>query len=136
MIKHVFAVAILLASFSSYTATAQQAHGAIAKHTSKAVLTEDQKIEQLITSLREMKGASFIRNGSEHTSQEAADHLESKWKKHSDQVKTAEDFIKYLATKSSMTGEKYMIRFSNGKQVPAATVLYERLNQLNTPHHK
>lgn len=96
----------------------------------KAQLTESQKIEELILSLKGMKNAVFVRNGSEHSSQEAAEHLKTKWKKHSDKIKTAEDFIEHLATKSSMTGELYMIRLADGKKVPAGNLLHNRLKQL------
>lgn len=136
MKKYILVAAILLISISSYTASAQSSPSAVAANTSKAALTEGQKIEQLINTLRAMEGTSFIRNGSEHSAQEAADHLESKWKKHSDKIKTAEDFIEHLATKSSMTGEQYMIKFSDGRQVPTADLLYKKLEQLNKPLQK
>lgn len=130
---------IILLSFSSIqTSSAQSTPQAVVttNKVSKNILSESQKIEQLITTLRSMEGAMFIRNGSEHTPQEAADHLETKWQKHSNKIRTAEDFIEHLATKSSRSGEKYMIRFSDGKQVPAADVLHKKLEQLDHPKHK
>lgn len=93
-------------------------------------LTESEKIELLIDCIRSMKGATFIRNGSEHTCQEAAQHLQAKWEKHSSKIKSAQDFITHLATKSSTSGELYKIRFPDGKEKPTATVLHEALKQL------
>lgn len=93
-------------------------------------LTESEKISQLIESIRSMKGATFIRNGSEHSCQEAADHLKAKWEKHGSKIRSAEDFITHLATKSSMSGEVYLIRFSDGREAPTADVLHETLRQL------
>ncbi|WP_162428660.1 DUF5329 family protein [Pontibacter pudoricolor] len=93
-------------------------------------LSESQKIDQLIESIRGMKGATFIRNGSEHTCQEAAEHLRAKWEKHGDKIKSAEDFIAFLATKSSMSGEVYKIRFADGREEPTGEVLLKTLGQL------
>jgi hypothetical protein len=93
-------------------------------------LSESQKIDQLIESIRGMKGATFIRNGSEHTCQEAADHLKAKLEKHGDKIKSAEDFIEYLATKSSLSGEVYKIRFADGREEPTGEVLLKTLGQL------
>jgi len=112
-------------------AIAQQAPGAAttAAASSKS-LSESEKISQLISCIRGMKGATFIRNGSEHSCQEAADHLQSKWEKHGSKIKSAEDFIEHLASKSSSTGEAYLIRTPDGKEKPSAQVLQEALRQL------
>src|SRR5690349_1075393 len=67
--------------------------------------TETQKIEQLITAVRELKDASFVRNGKEYTAAEAADHLQSKWDKAKDQITTAAMFIEKIASKSSASGK-------------------------------
>lgn len=128
---------LLLGVFSMQTASAQSTSDAVVtSNASEDSLSESQKIEQLIATVRSLEGAAFIRNGSEHTPQEAADHMASKWKKHSGKIRTAEDFIEHLATKSSMSGEKYMIRFSDGKQVPAADILHRKLEQLSHGKHK
>ena len=93
-------------------------------------LSESQKIDLLIDNIRGMKGATFIRNGSEHSCQEAADHLQAKWEKHASKIQSAEDFITHLATKSSMSGEAYMIRYADGREAPTADVLHKALRQL------
>ncbi len=93
-------------------------------------LTESQKVEQLIAFVSSMKGATFIRNGSKHSCQEAAEHLRTKWEKHKDKVKTAEEFIDKLASKSGMSGEDYLIQFKDGHTETSAAVLYRKLKQL------
>ena len=93
-------------------------------------LSESQKIDLLIDNIRGMKGATFIRNGSEHSCQEAAEHLKAKWEKHGAKIKSAEEFIEHLATKSSMSGELYKIRFSDGREEPTGEVLLKALGQL------
>jgi hypothetical protein len=92
--------------------------------------TESQKIDHLINFVRNLKGVTFIRNGEEHTAQAAADHLQMKREKAGSRVKTAQEFIDKIATKSSISGELYMIRFSNGKVFPCQMVLMNELNKL------
>lgn len=130
MIKNILILIIALLSCSAMQVVYAQSNSHVtASKTSVSSLTESQKIEHLIATLRSMKGAVFIRNGSEHTAQEAADHLESKWQKHRSKIKTADDFIVHLATKSSMTGNLYKIRFPDGKIVSTADVLQKELSQ-------
>jgi hypothetical protein len=93
-------------------------------------LTEPQKIERLIQYVEKLPGALFIRNGSEHTSREAADHLRTKLKYAGDRVKTAEDFIRLCATESSMTHQPYRIRFADGAERNSADVLREQLKTM------
>ncbi len=50
---------------------------------------EKEKIQHLINSVEKMEGASFIRNGSEHSGTEAANHLRMKLEKAGDRIKTA-----------------------------------------------
>jgi hypothetical protein len=93
-------------------------------------LTEQQKIDHLIMLVRNLKGATFIRNGEEHTAQAAADHLQMKREKGGSRIKTAQDFIDKVATKSTLSGELYMIKFPNGKMFPSQMVLLNELNKL------
>ncbi|NDK57705.1 DUF5329 family protein [Pontibacter fetidus] len=113
-------------------AFAQQANSpatTVSATTSKP-LSETEKINLLIESISTMKGATFIRNGSEHTCQEAAAHLKAKYEKHGSKIKSADEFISYLATKSSASGEVYKIRFADGHEEPTAEVLHHLLEQL------
>lgn len=130
------AIVLLCLLFIQPALAQNTSHPVSTSSTSESTLSESQKIEQLISMLRSLEGAVFIRNGSEHTAQEAASHLEAKWQKHGSKIKTAEEFIAYLATKSSMSGEMYMIRFVDGKQVPAAEVLHQKLEQFGHVKHK
>jgi hypothetical protein len=123
---------LFLSLFAVHVAVAQTSAQPVVNKINSSALTESQKIEQLIATIRSIEGATFLRNGSEHTPQQAASHLEDKWQKHSSKIRTAEDFIQHLATKSSMSGEKYMIRFSDGRQVPTADILHKKLKQLSS----
>jgi len=95
--------------------------------------TERGKIEYLINSVAELHDAVFIRNGTVYDSKEAADHLRLKLRNARSRVRTAEDFITYCATASSTSGEKYRIRFADGRIVDTAVFLREKLAALRVP---
>lgn len=89
----------------------------------------DAKINGLISHVESLKDATFIRNGKEYTSANAAKFLRGKWDANKKGVKTPEDFITKVATKSSTTGKPYLIRFKDGKETPCADYLRSRLNK-------
>ncbi|MCA0426345.1 MAG: DUF5329 domain-containing protein [Bacteroidetes bacterium] len=94
-------------------------------------LTEEQKINELINYV-EKSNAMFIRNGSEYASKDAADHLRMKRKKAGSRIKTAREFVNEIASKSSMTGEAYKIRFKNGKELLVKDVLLLELKKIES----
>jgi hypothetical protein len=90
----------------------------------------DDQIEQLIQALSRLEGAVFIRNGKEHTVEEAVEHMRGKWKWKRDEIHTAEDFIRVAATGSSTTGKPYEILLPDGTRIPSAVWLTEQLDAL------
>jgi hypothetical protein len=94
---------------------------------------ERSRIAYLIDSIAALHDARFIRNGSEYDSAQAADHLRLKLRHAGSRVSTAEDFIVYCATRSSMSGEKYRIRFSDGRIVDTAEFLRGKLAAYAAP---
>jgi len=88
------------------------------------------EIEALLGYLKNLDGAVFIRNGSEHTASEAAAHLRLKWEKQAGKIKTAEDFIAQCGSKSSISGERYQIRLKDGQLRYADELLTEHLRQI------
>lgn len=97
----------------------------------KKQLTENQKIEALILSVENLKGAKFYRNGTTYNAKEAADHLRMKWGKAGSRVKTANDFIEKVASKSYLSGSDYKIVYSNGKEVKTSVFFYAELKKIN-----
>jgi len=91
---------------------------------------ERQKIERLISSVQSLKDATFVRNGTEYDGKTAAEHVRTKWKAAGSKVKTARDFIRLAASKSSRSGKPYLIRFKDGSEVESETYLTERLEQI------
>lgn len=102
----------------------------LARSFAQQPLTEEQKTDHLILFIRNLKGATFIRNGTEHSAAAAADHLQMKREKAGSRIKTAKAFIDKVASKSTLSGEPYMIRFANGKEFPAQMVLTRELKKL------
>jgi len=88
---------------------------------------EQRKIEYLINTIANLHGALFIRNGGEYDAPRAADHLRLKLQYAGGRIKTAEDFIVYCATGSSITGKLYQIKFADGRVVATAAFLHDRL---------
>lgn len=51
----------------------------------------------------------YERNGDMHSGQEAVEHIKKKYDYYDEEIETAEDFIEYSATKSTLTGAPYKI---------------------------
>jgi hypothetical protein len=88
---------------------------------------EQAKIAYLINAVAELHGARFIRSGVEYDSARAADHLRLKLRRSGSRIATAMDFIVYCATGSTMNGDRYRIRFSDGRIVDSADFLRDKL---------
>lgn len=89
------------------------------------------RIERLIQFVEAQKGVYFVRNGSDYSPQDAAKFLRSKFSKMGEHVNTAQQFIEQIASKSSTSGEPYLIRFDDGRVVPAARLLGEELKRMD-----
>jgi hypothetical protein len=88
---------------------------------------EDKKIDYLIFSVENLKGAKFIRTGSEYNGREAAMHLRMKLQRAGNHVRTADDFIRVCASQSYTSGKPYTIRLSDGKAIKAEEYFREIL---------
>lgn len=93
-------------------------------------LSEKQKIEYLIQSISQLEGAQFYRNGKWYSASEAADHLRLKLKNSGNRIKTARQFIEHIASKSSMSGISYKIRFRDGKTMESWVFLNQQLRNI------
>ena len=91
---------------------------------------EQSRIERLIHFVETQKDMKFIRNGTEYTCAEAAKFLRGKLETMGSEVTTAREFIERIATKSSMSGKPYHVKFADGKTMLAAQFLSEELRRL------
>ncbi|MEM1174743.1 MAG: DUF5329 domain-containing protein [Pseudomonadota bacterium] len=86
-------------------------------------------IEALLSTVGDSE-CTFIRNGKEHTAEDAEAHLRMKYRRGKRHAKTVETFIERIATKSSMSGRLYMIRCEDADARPTAQWLTERLDDI------
>lgn len=88
------------------------------------------EVEQLIEFVR-VSNCTFYRNGDWHEAGKAADHINKKYQyiKKRGLVKTVEDFIKYAATKSSLSGKPYLVQ-CGGESLHCAEWLRAELARL------
>ena len=91
-------------------------------------LTEKERIDALIATV-EASSVVFIRNGREHDAKKAASHLRRKWSHAKGRIKTAEQFIDKIASRSSMSGKAYQIREEDGTLVNSGDWLRARLEK-------
>jgi len=75
--------------------------------------SEEQKIEALLQKIA-ASDVIFIRNGDEYPAAEAAEHLRSKYESAKDKIKTCDQFVEGIATKSSVSGEDYKVKLKDG----------------------
>jgi hypothetical protein len=101
-----------------------------ATNAASAPADENQKIEAIIQDVRDLKDATFIRNGSSYNSRSAAIFLRRKWQANQSDVRTARDFIDKVASFSGTSGKPYLIRFKDGKEIHSREFLLARLKTL------
>ena len=95
-------------------------------------------LEQTIAFLLQYVAESdlrFIRNGEEHDPEEAAEHMEAKYKHFRKKIRTPEDFIRLAATKSLLSGEAYRVRTPEGQEMETAVWLTQVLADFRTRAH-
>ncbi len=84
------------------------------------------EVDALIAFVR-TSDVRFIRNGREYSGVEGADHLRDKLAKAGDRVKTTDDFINGIASKSFLSGKPYMVKFADGRTQPTGDWLRAHL---------
>jgi len=92
---------------------------------------EDARIEYLLAVVASLQDAQFIRNGTAYDSAAAVKHMRAKLQFAGLHVKTAEDFIRYCASESSVSGKPYEIRFPDGRVVLSADFLRQKLAEFD-----
>jgi len=70
---------------------------------------DNEEINYLLTYLAN-SDCTFIRNGDEHEAEKSSDHLEMKYNHVKRRIKTAEDFINKIASKSSLSRKPYEVQ--------------------------
>ncbi|MGI9088000.1 MAG: DUF5329 family protein [Chthoniobacterales bacterium] len=92
---------------------------------------EQARIDFLLHGVENAAGIKFIRNGSEFDGPAAAKHLRMKLNYVGERLKTAEDFVKYCASESSLTHQKYKVRLPDGRVQDAAGYFTDQLRKFD-----
>ena len=95
---------------------------------------EQSRIDFLIHEVETSSGVKFIRNGVEYVGTAAAAHLRLKLGSAGERVKTAEEFVKYCASESSITHQRYKIRTADGGTMDAASYFAAELRKFDDKH--
>lgn len=93
---------------------------------------EQSRIDKLIRFVETQKGMKFVRNGTEYECDEAARFLRGKLQSMGKEITTAREFVERIASKSSMSGKPYKVKFADGKTMPASQFLGEELSRLES----
>jgi len=87
------------------------------------------EVDELITFVQK-SGVRFIRNGKEYPATEGAQHLRDKLAKAGDRVKTNDDFINGIGSKSYFSGKPYLVKFADGRTQPTGDWLRAHLAEV------
>lgn len=117
---------------------AQAEPGAAVVAQAAAPAPELRKIDALLDSVK-ASGVTFLRNGKEYTAKEAHEHLRKKlksarnsWFAPHEEEWTARMFIEKVASRSSISGKPYRVRFKDGKVVETRAWLAEMLREIES----
>ena len=86
-----------------------------------------------LLSFIEESDCSFIRNGKEYDSVEARAHISKKYEYVKKRISSAEQFITYAASKSSITGTPYQVSCGEAT-MPSSQWLEEALQHYRAAH--
>ena len=116
VLGHIYYLPLLLLLAIASPVNAEQVHAA----------QVDAEINYLLQQV-ETTECTFNRNGSRHKGAEAVAHIQRKYDYFKDDIKTAEDFIRTSASKSTMTRRAYTIECPEQSPVTAKSWLLEQL---------
>jgi hypothetical protein len=91
---------------------------------------ERARVDRLILYVESRTDVAFVRNGTAYTSRDAATFLRGKMDRMGRGVTTAQQFVEQIASKSSTSGEPYMIRHADGRVEHSAKFLGEELKRM------
>jgi len=94
------------------------------------VQKEHQRIEALIGAVERASAVTFIRNGTSYDVKSAAKFLRLKWEFNASKVRSAEDFIREIATRSGTSGQPYRVKLADGTEQESAQYLHTVLSKL------
>ena len=97
-------------------------------------MSDSQKIRALLVAI-ERSNLIFIRNGVEHSAKEAREHLERKLSRAGSRLRTPEQFIEHIASRSSMSGSPYYVKYPDGSTMRTSIWLRIKLREIEHSDH-
>ena len=91
---------------------------------------EQARIDKLIMAVGQRADIKFVRNGKEYSCTQAADFLRGKFKWRIEKVATVQDFIEQVGTRSTSSGDIYLVRLGDGRTLPSAEFLTQELRRI------
>ena len=93
-----------------------------------AMADTQKEIEHLLNFVANTS-CKYERNGTLYDGVEAQNHIKKKYRYYLDKINSAEDFIKYSATESLLSGKKYKIHCPNMAVQNSGDWLLDELNR-------
>lgn len=108
---------------------------AITPNTAKAASSprEEYRIERLLKYI-ESSEAQFIRNNNVYPAEKAASHMRWKLAIAGDKIKTADDFVNLIASRSYQTGDEYRVKFDDGDAITTERWLKDHLRFIDASY--
>lgn len=94
-----------------------------------ATTADRREIEALLAFVG-TSGCDFVRNGIRHRPEDAREHLAMKLSRAGSRVETAEDFVRYVATGSSITGRPYGVSCPGKEMIESRHWLLNELERM------
>ena len=112
MLRHLFLACLLLCNTASADVPAEQV----------------KEVNHLLAFVRN-SGCIINRNGTDHPADKGISHIENKYDYFRDDISSTEDFIEMSATKSTMSGDYYMVRCPGKGVIKTQDWLLEELKK-------
>jgi Family of unknown function (DUF5329) len=91
---------------------------------------ERARIERLLDAVAKRQDIQFIRNGKDYSAAQAADFLRGKFNWNAEKVRTVQDFIEQIGTRSNLSGDPYRVRLADGRVLTSAEFLRQELRRI------
>ena len=91
----------------------------------------EKEIQHLLGYIKD-SSCTFIRNGKAYDGKSASAHVLKKYKYLKNRIRHTDDFIRYAATESSISGKPYLVK-CQGNEIPLADWLKAELTRHRTP---
>lgn len=99
-----------------------------------AIAADMQKEINHLLAFVESTPCKYERNGTKHTGKEAVEHIKTKYNYFMDDIDSTEKFIELSATKSTTSGNYYMIYCADTSAVKSQQWLLQELNVYRKSH--